>query len=119
MYCAVTTTEFESDELALRKTLAQQKVQTGLELLRTDEDEDPHVDDKALELIEAVCQECGVECDSKFVGAILQSSQSPWETVKHDLVETIKGGKHRQVHGHDLATVKLACSKIPSPVPES
>jgi len=78
-----------------RKTQVRGKVLTALELLRAD-DCNSKVEGEALDLIESVCLESGVECDVGFASKLLRASQSSWESVRHDLIETVKGGKHRQ-----------------------
>ncbi len=79
-----------------RKALVRYKVLTQVELLRAD-NLDANADAVALELIQNVSKECGVECDVAFVSQLMRASQSPWEKMKHILIDTIKGGK--QVHG--------------------
>jgi len=78
-----------------RKTEVRGKVLTALELLRAD-DCNSKVEGEALDLIESVCLESGVECDVVFASKLLRASQSSWESVRHDLIESVKGGKHRQ-----------------------
>ena len=74
---------------------ARNKMQAALELMHADED-DPNIEAEALDLIENVCKECGVECDVSFVAKIMRGVRSPWESMKHDLIDLVKRSKRSQ-----------------------
>ena len=62
---------FELSEVEKKKQKTKTKVQTSLDLLRSDED-NPHVDAEALELIEKVFHESGLEFDLSFASKLLR-----------------------------------------------
>ena len=90
-----TRESISKSQIAELQQKARQKMMTELELLQSDET-DVRMDEKALALIEAVCKECGVQSDSAFVAKMLRSAESPWATVQHDIISTLKAGRHQQ-----------------------
>jgi hypothetical protein len=83
------------DELNLKREAARKQMQTELELMHTD-DADPNMETEVLDLIETVCKECEMECDNALVARIMRGARSPWESMKHNLIDTVKNGNNRQ-----------------------